>query len=57
VGGLVFGILGDTQGRKKAVLLSIYCMSGASFLVGCLPTFAQAGAGASSLNTPHITPY
>ncbi len=43
VGGILFGHMGDTKGRKTALILSILLMSLPTFLVGILPTFESAG--------------
>jgi MFS family permease len=43
LGALFFGSLGDRKGRKKSFLLSLLLMGGATFLIGCLPTFQQIG--------------
>lgn len=43
LGGLVWGPLGDKLGRKKILALTILMMSGATFLIGALPTFQQVG--------------
>ena len=48
-GGIVLGPLGDRIGRKKVLAMTIVTMSGASFLLGCLPTFSVAGWGAPVL--------
>lgn len=42
-GGLVFGLIGDRYGRKQVLLLTIALMGGASFAIGLLPTYSQAG--------------
>ncbi|XBH23199.1 MFS transporter [Jonesiaceae bacterium BS-20] len=42
-GGLVFGYIGDRFGRKQVLLLTIGLMGSASFTIGLLPTYAQAG--------------
>ncbi|MEV8182451.1 MFS transporter [Specibacter sp. NPDC078692] len=42
-GGLVFGYIGDRFGRKQVLLLTIALMGGASFAIGLLPTYEQAG--------------
>ena len=42
-GALFFGWLGDRSGRKYAFLLSIIFMGFATFTMGLLPTFDQAG--------------
>lgn len=43
VGALFWGHFGDKFGRKRALSLSILLMSGASFLIGCLPSYAAIG--------------
>ena len=43
LGALVFGRIGDRSGRKGAFLFTIVLMGGATFAVGFLPTYAQAG--------------
>lgn len=43
VGALFWGNFGDKKGRKGALAISIMFMSGASFLIGCLPSYAKAG--------------
>jgi MFS family permease len=43
LGGLVFGSLGDRIGRKNVLLYTLSLMGIASFLIGCLPTYAQVG--------------
>ncbi|WP_035742009.1 MFS transporter [Arthrobacter sp. MA-N2] len=42
-GGIVFGYIGDRFGRKMVLLLTIGMMGFASFAIGLLPTFDQAG--------------
>ncbi len=44
VGGLVIGYIGDKYGRKEALVLSLFLMAFPTFLMGCLPTYAQIGA-------------
>ncbi len=51
VGGAAFGHLADRLSRRRALLLSAATMAGATALVGCLPTYAQAGALAPLLFT------
>lgn len=46
VGALFWGHFGDRHGRKGALSLSILLMSGASFLIGCLPSYAVLGLAA-----------
>lgn len=51
-GGAFFGPLGDKIGRQKVLAITILLMSGCTFLVGCLPTYAgpyAAGIGAPIL--------
>ncbi|WP_347554397.1 MFS transporter [Robbsia sp. KACC 23696] len=48
-GGMVFGHFGDRVGRKFVLLLTLLLMGGASFLIGCLPTYASAGLWAPGL--------
>lgn len=49
VGALFWGHFGDRYGRKSALSLSILFMSGASFLIGCLPSYATIGLAAPLL--------
>jgi len=44
LGALIFGGVGDRLGRKAAFLICVLMMGGATFLIGALPTSAQAGA-------------
>jgi MFS family permease len=43
LGGVVFGRFGDRQGRKRALVLSLLIMGGATFALGLLPTYATIG--------------
>src|SRR5271163_448804 len=43
VGGLLFGRRGDRFGRRDSFLLSLATMSGATILIGLVPTFATGG--------------
>lgn len=43
IGGIVFGHLGDRYGRKRALVWTLSIMGAATFLIGLLPTYAQAG--------------
>jgi MFS family permease len=43
-GALFFGRLGDLVGRKHTFLITIVVMGLSTFLVGCLPSYAQIGA-------------
>jgi MFS family permease len=49
LGALIFGVVGDRLGRKGAFLATVSLMGGATFLIGLLPTYAQAGAIAPAL--------
>lgn len=49
LGGLVFGHFGDRHGRKKLLQLGLLLVGSATFLMGCLPTFAQIGYWAPAL--------
>jgi MFS family permease len=43
VGALIFGRVGDRAGRKGAFLITITLMGFATFAIGLLPTYANAG--------------
>ena len=52
LGGAVFGPLGDKLGRQKVLAVTILMMSGGTFLVGALPSYAgpySFGIGATIL--------
>ncbi|HEY4614207.1 MAG TPA: MFS transporter [Citricoccus sp.] len=49
LGALVMGPLGDRFGRKFVLMLTLFMMGGATFLVGCLPTYEQVGVLAPAL--------
>lgn len=42
-GGLFFGLIGDRLGRRKALIVSIICMSFPTLLLGLLPTYTSIG--------------
>ena len=46
LGAIFWGAMGDKKGRKWALSVSIFLMSGATFLIGCLPSYAVIGLGA-----------
>lgn len=48
-GGLIFGYIGDTLGRKKTLLYSIVAMIIPSILLGMLPGFETIGVAAPTL--------
>ncbi|MGD9591820.1 MAG: MFS transporter [Candidatus Berkiella sp.] len=43
LGAIIFGHIGDTYGRKIALMLSLLLMGAATFAIGCLPTFLEIG--------------
>jgi MFS family permease len=43
LGALVFGRIGDKAGRKGAFLMTVLLMGGATFAIGLLPSYSQAG--------------
>jgi MFS family permease len=43
VGAFILGHIGDRLGRKKVLVLTLLLMGVATFLVGCLPSYNQAG--------------
>lgn len=49
LGALAFGAMGDRIGRKSTFLVTIVMMGVATFAVGLLPTYAQAGFWAPAL--------
>jgi MFS family permease len=49
LGGVVFGHFGDKYGRKKLLQFAILLVGVVTFLMGCLPTFAQIGFWAPTL--------
>ncbi|MEV6543799.1 MFS transporter [Streptomyces sp. NPDC051665] len=51
VGAALFGRLGDRVGRRPVLILVIALMTGATTLIGLLPTYATAGALAPWLLT------
>ncbi|WP_219463001.1 MFS transporter [Nonomuraea rhizosphaerae] len=51
LGAALFGRLGDRIGRKPLLILVVLLMSGATALIGALPTYATLGAAAPWLLT------
>ena len=43
IGGYLMGYLGDNYGRKKALEVSVLIMMVPSFLLGCVPNYAEIG--------------
>ncbi|OIJ24200.1 MFS transporter [Nocardioides luteus] len=46
LGGIFWGPLGDRIGRQRVLAMTIILMAGATFLVGCLPTYDSVGVWA-----------
>src|ERR1700754_515443 len=51
IGAALFGRVGDRIGRKPTLVLVLLLMTGATFLIGVLPTYATIGAAAPWLLT------
>lgn len=49
LGGLIFGRLGDTHGRKFVLVLTLLVMGVATFLMGFIPSYEQIGIWAPIL--------
>ena len=49
VGGVVFGVLGDRYGRKRALVYSLMLMGAATVGVGLIPGYASIGVAAPVL--------
>jgi MFS family permease len=49
IGAALFGHLGDRHGRRPALALALVVMGLATMLIGCLPSYAAAGATAPVL--------
>jgi len=49
IGGIVFGHYGDKVGRRRILVLTLMIMGGATFLIGCLPTYDSIGVAAPIL--------
>jgi MHS family proline/betaine transporter-like MFS transporter len=43
IGGIVIGRMGDTRGRKAALLLTIFLMAVGTVMIGILPTYQTIG--------------
>ncbi|MDR3070271.1 MAG: MFS transporter [Propionibacteriaceae bacterium] len=44
IGGFIFGHFGDRIGRKNTLSITVVLMGLSTFLIGCLPSYATAGA-------------
>src|SRR4051812_20709937 len=49
IGAFFMGHLGDRYGRKRVLVLTVVMMGVSTFLVGCLPTYADIGIWAPAL--------
>ncbi|MDO4253638.1 MAG: MFS transporter [Kocuria sp.] len=49
LGALIMGPLGDRYGRRFVMMLTLFMMGGATFVVGCLPTYDHIGLLAPAL--------
>ncbi len=49
LGGIVIGRMGDTRGRKPALVLTILLMAAGTVIIGVLPTYASVGIAAPVL--------
>lgn len=49
LGGIVIGRMGDTRGRKPALVLTILMMAAGTLLIGVIPTYASIGIAAPLL--------
>lgn len=43
IGSLIFGSIGDRNGRKRSFLISLLLMGSATFLIGLIPNFSVIG--------------
>jgi MFS family permease len=49
LGAVALGHVGDKFGRKKVLIFTLLLMGFSTFIIGCLPTYAQAGILAPTL--------
>jgi MFS family permease len=44
IGALILGPIAERHGRKFVMMITLFGIGGCTFLIGCLPTYAQVGA-------------
>jgi MHS family proline/betaine transporter-like MFS transporter len=49
LGAVVFGWIGDREGRRTSLTATVLLMAGSTFMIGILPTYAQIGVLAPAL--------
>lgn len=49
LGGLFFGHFGDRIGRRNVLIATLLLVGGATFLIGCIPSYAAIGVAAPLL--------
>ena len=49
MGGIITGHIGDSHGRKQALVFSLFCMTVPTVALGFLPTYAQIGGWSTTL--------
>src|SRR5574338_688469 len=49
LGGVLFGMLGDRHGRKRALIWSLLLMGGATMAIGLIPSYDRIGVLAPTL--------
>ncbi|MGD1038635.1 MAG: MFS transporter [Roseiarcus sp.] len=49
IGGWLFGLIGDTRGRRIALMASVLLMCFGSLMIACAPTYKSIGIGAPAL--------
>jgi MHS family proline/betaine transporter-like MFS transporter len=49
LGAVVFGRIGDREGRRTSLTATVLLMAGSTFMIGILPTYAQIGVLAPAL--------
>src|SRR6266566_2837937 len=49
LGAVVFGWIGDREGRRTSLTATVWLMAGSTFLIGILPTYTEIGVLAPTL--------